>query len=182
MADSSVVAPRYARAFASVAASAKLDATAALAQMKSFAELLGESHDLREVLENPSIPSEQKLSVVDAIAARLGMMREVRNFVAIIMDHQRLPELNEMVAAYELVADQGKGVKEVEVTVARPLNEDDRVELEWEISKLAVSRVQVTYKQDASLLGGAVVKIGSTVYDGSVRTQLEQLKQSLMTA
>ncbi len=119
---------------------------------------------------------------MDALAERLGMMREVRNFIAVIMDHQRLGELTEILAAYDDVADKGKSVKEAEVTSARELNEDDRQELEFEISKLAVSRVRVTYKQDASLLGGAIVKIGSTVYDGSVRAQLENLKQSLVTA
>jgi F-type H+-transporting ATPase subunit delta len=177
-----VFAPRYARAFADVAASAGLDVPAAQKQMKDFAELLAGSHDLREVLENPSIPSPQKLSVIDALAERLGMMREVRNFVAVIMDHQRLGQLDEIIAAYDALADAGKGVKDVEVTSARELNNDDRQELEFEISKMVVSRVRVSYRQDASLLGGAVVKIGSTIYDGSVRTQLEQLKQSLMTA
>jgi F-type H+-transporting ATPase subunit delta len=177
-----VFAPRYAHAFADVAASAGLDVAAAQKQMKDFAELLASSHDLREVLENPSIPSPQKLGVIDALAERLGMMREVRNFIAVIMDHQRLGELNEIIAAYDALADAGKHVKDVEVTSARELNKEDRQELEFEISKMAVSRIRVSYKQDASLLGGAVVQIGSTIYDGSVRTQLEQLKQSLMTA
>jgi len=177
-----VFAPRYARAFADVAASAGLDVAAAQKQMKDFAALLAGSHDLREVLENPSIPSPQKLSVIDALAQRLGMMREVRNLIAVIMDHQRLGELDEIIAAYDALADAGKGVKDVEVTSARELNKDDRQQLEFEISKMVVSRVRVSYKQDASLLGGAVVKIGSTVYDGSVRTQLEQLKQTLITA
>ena len=182
MAGSTVFAPRYAHAFASVAASAGLEVQAAQNQMQAFANLLAESDELREVLMDPSVPSEQKLSVVDAIAERLGMMREVRNFIAVIMDHRRLGELSEIIAAYDAVADAGKGVKEVEVTSARALNEDDRQQLEFEISKLAVSRVRVSYRQDASLLGGAVVKIGSTVYDGSVRAQLDSLKQSLVTA
>ena len=180
MAAQTVFAPKYAHAFANVAAQAGLDVQTAQAQMQSFADQLADSSELREVLMNPSIPSEQKLAVVDAIAERLGLMREVRNFIAVIMDHQRLGELNEILVAYNEVAEAGQHVKEVEVTSARELNHDDRQQLEFEISKLAVSRVKISYTQDASLLGGAVVKIGSTVYDGSVRTQLEQLKQSLM--
>jgi F-type H+-transporting ATPase subunit delta len=182
VAGSGVFAPRYAHAFADVVTSKGLDAQAAQGQMQSFAELLAGSHDLREVLENPSIPAEQKLGVIDAIAERLGMMREVRNFIAVIMDHQRLGELKEIIAAYDAVADAGKGVKEVEVTSAHELNKDDRQELEFEISKLVVSRIKVTYGIDSSLIGGAVVKVGSTVYDGSVKTQLEQLKQTLVSA
>ncbi len=182
MAGSEVFALRYANAFASVAMSAGLDVQTAQDQMRAFAGLMAESHELREVLGDPSIPTDQKLSVLDALAERLGLMREVRNFIAVIMDHQRLGELTEILAAYDDVADKGKSVKEAEVTSARELNADDRQELEFEISKLVVSRVRVSYKQDASLLGGAIVKIGSTVYDGSVRAQLENLKQSLVTA
>jgi len=177
-----VFAPRYANAFAEVAAAKGLDVSAAQSQMQAFATLLAESHDLREVLEDPSIPSEQKLSVVDAIAERLGMMREVRNLIALIIDHRRLSGLDEIIAAYHAVAEKGLGVKDVEVTSARELNKDDQQELEFEISKLVVSRIRVSYKQDASLLGGAVVKVGSTIYDGSVKAQLEQLRQTLVSA
>jgi F-type H+-transporting ATPase subunit delta len=177
-----VFAPRYANAFADVAASAHLDVAAAQGQMHAFAELLAGSHDLREVLEDPSIPAEQKLSVIDAIAERLGMIREVRNFLAVIVDHRRLSGLNEILAAYDALAEAGAGVKDVEVTSAHELNPDDRQQLEFEISKMVVSRIKVAYKQDASLLGGVVVKVGSTIYDGSVKAQLEQLKQTLVSA
>jgi F-type H+-transporting ATPase subunit delta len=182
MATPGVVALRYAHAFASVAASANLDVMAAQQQMNDFAATLSSSHELREILENPSIPSEQKLAVVDGIAAKLGMMREVRNFIAVIMDHQRLSDLNEIIAAYDQVADAGMGLAEAEITTAFDLNEDDRKGLEAQVAKLAGGKVRVAYKQDKSLLGGAVVKIGSTVYDGSVRGSLEQLKQTLVSA
>jgi F-type H+-transporting ATPase subunit delta len=182
MATAGVYANRYAHAFASVAASHGLDVAAAQQQMKDFAATLYGSQDLKEILENPSIPSDQKLAVVDALAERLGMMREVRNFIAVIMDHRRLNELNEIVAAYELVADEGQGVADVEVTSAFDLNDEDRRELEGQVAKLAGSKVRVAYKQDKALLGGAILKIGSTVYDGSVRGQLEQLKQTLVNA
>jgi F-type H+-transporting ATPase subunit delta len=174
MATAGVYANRYAHAFASVAASHGLDVAAAQQQMKDFAATLYGSQDLKEILENPSIPSDQKLAVVDALAERLGMMREVRNFIAVIM--------NEIVAAYELVADEGQGVADVEVTSAFDLNDEDRRELEGQVAKLAGSKVRVAYKQDKALLGGAILKIGSTVYDGSVRGQLEQLKQTLVNA
>ena len=93
MADAGVVANRYAHAFAAVATDKGLDLLAARQQMKDFADLFDASHELREILMDPSIPGEQKLSVLDAIAERNGMYREVRNFLAIVMDHQRLHEL-----------------------------------------------------------------------------------------
>jgi F-type H+-transporting ATPase subunit delta len=80
------------------------------------------------------------------------------------------------------LAEQALGITDAEVTSAHELHGDDRAELEASVSRLAGSRVRVQYKQDAALLGGAVVKIGSTVYDGSLRAQLEQMKQTLISA
>ena len=177
-----VFAPKYANAFAAVAASAGLDVAAAQAQMKDFAATLAESRELREILADPSVPSEQKLSVLDALAERFGMMREVRNFLAVIMDHQRLGQLTEILAEYDRVADTRGGIAEAEVTSAHDLNPDDRAALEQQVAKLAGSRVRIEYKQDPALLGGAVIRIGSTVYDGSVRAQFEQMKQALVSA
>ena len=182
MAGQSVFAPKYAHAFASVVASAGLDASAAQEQMKDFEETFSGSRELREILEDPSVPSEQKLSVLDVLAERLGMMREVRNFIAVIMDHQRLSELQEILTAYDQVADTSKGVVEAEVTSARELNGEDRAALATQVAKLAGSAVRITYGLDGALLGGAIVRIGSTVYDGSVRAQLEQMKRTLISA
>jgi F-type H+-transporting ATPase subunit delta len=178
----SVLSLRYARAFATVATSAKLDVAAAQQQLADFSGTFAGSQQLREILMNPSIPNEQKLKVLDAIAGRIGMFPQVRNFLAVIMDHQRLDELNEILDEYHLVADEQANLAEAEITSARPLNEQDRVELEAQVAKLAGGRVRVTYGQDASLLGGAVVRIGSTVYDGSIRAQLQQLKHKLVNA
>ena len=177
-----VFAPRYAHAFAQVAAAKNLDLSAAQQQMLDFAGTLAGSPELHEVLLNPSIPAEQKLRLLDAIAARIGMFREVRHFIAVIMDHGRLASLQEILAEYALVADEGSGIAEADITTARPLNDADRAELEAEVAKLAGGRVRASYKEDATLLGGAVVRIGSTVYDGSVKAQLQQLKERLVNA
>jgi F-type H+-transporting ATPase subunit delta len=178
----SVLSLRYAHAFASVAASARLNSAAAQQQLGDFSGTLAGSHDLREVLMNPSIANEQKLRVLDAIAGRIGMFPQVRNFIAVIMDHQRLDELDEILNEYHVLADEQSNVAEAEITSARPLNGQDRVELEAQVAKLAGGRVRATYHQDATLLGGAVVRLGSTVYDGSIRGQLQQLKQKLVNA
>ena len=178
----SALSLRYARAFSQVAMSMHLDTDAAQAQLRDFADTLAQSRPLREVMLNPSIPMPQKLKVLDAIAGRLGMVREVRNFVAVIIGHQRLEELNEILREYTVLADQQSGMAEAEIVTARPLDEQDRVELEQQVARLAGSRVRTTYSINPSLLGGAVVKIGSTVHDGSLRAQLDQLKQTLTAA
>jgi F-type H+-transporting ATPase subunit delta len=178
----SVLALRYAHAFASVAAAGNLDNNAVQQQLNDFNDTLSESHALREVLANPAIPSDEKLKVLDAIASRVNMLPQVRNFLAVIMDNQRLAELNEIVAEYHAVVDEQSGVAEAEITSARPLDDQDRAELESQVEKLAGGRVRTTWRQDPNLLGGAVVRIGSTVYDGSIRAQLQQLKQKLVSA
>jgi F-type H+-transporting ATPase subunit delta len=178
----SVLSLRYAHAFASVAAASHLNVAAAQQQLSDFSGTLAGSRELREVLMNPSIANDQKLKVLDAIAGRIGMFPQVRNFVAVIMNHQRLDELDEILTEYHAVADDQSGLTEAEVTSARPLNDNDRAELEAQVAKLAGGRIRTTYFQDATLLGGAVVRIGSTVYDGSIRAQLQQLKQKLVNA
>ena len=175
-------APRYARAFAEVAESAGLDAAAAEQQIRDFAQTLAGSGELREFLENPSIELPQKLKVLDAVAARIRMFPQVRNFIAVILEHQRLPELDEILTSYEELVDEHAGAVEARITSARPLNAEDRAQLEAQIAKLAGARVRASYGEDATLLGGAVVEVGSTVYDGSVRAQLERLKQRLVNA
>ncbi len=177
-----VITLRYAHAFDQVVKASNLDAAAALQQLRDFAETLKGSLELREFLTNPSIAKDQTLKVIDAIAGRIGMMPQVRNFVAVITEHQRLHEMNEILAEYAAIADNEAGIADVEITTARPLNEDDRRQLEEQVSRLAGSRVRAMYVEDATLLGGAIVRLGSTVYDGSVRGQMQQMKQRLISA
>ena len=178
----SVLSLRYAHAFASVAASSHLDTQAAQQQLHDFSETFAGSRELREVLMDPSIPNGQKLKVLDSIAGRIGMFPQIRNFLAVIMGHQRLDEINEILAEYHTIADEQSNMAEAEITSAHPLNDHDRAELEAQVAKLAGGRVRATYREDPTLLGGAVVRIGSTIYDGSIRAQLQQLKHRLVSA
>ena len=178
----SAISLRYARAFANVADACHLDSHLIQTQLGDFARTLRESRPLREVLSDPSIPMPQKLKVVDGLASRLEMPREVRNFIAVVVSHQRLSDFQEILDEYAGLADQQTNTKEAEITTARALDEGGRSELESQVAKLAGSRVRTTYQIDPSLLGGAVVKIGSTVYDGSLRAQLDDLKKTLIAA
>ena len=174
---------RYARAFAAVVEDQKLDIVASQGQLKDFADTLEGSAELREVLENPSIPEPQKMKVLDAIAARIGMSKTARNFIAVMISHQRLHEIREMLSSYADVADEERSITDTEITTARPLDAANMKLLEAQVSKLSGGQqVRATYSEDPALLGGAVVRIGSTVYDGSVRAQLQQLKQRMVSA
>jgi F-type H+-transporting ATPase subunit delta len=179
----STVDLRYARALDSVVTEHRLDRAGVQQQLASFSSTLHESAELLGALENPSIPEPQKLRLLDALAAKLSLDKVVRNFVALIASHHRLNEFGEIEAAYAALVDEAGSIVEVEVLSASPLSDASKAQLEAQIVKLAGSqKIQPTYTQDQSLLGGAVIRIGSTVYDGSVRAQLQQLKQSLVAS
>jgi F-type H+-transporting ATPase subunit delta len=173
---------RYARAFQQVTAAQNLNIDAVRAQLVDFAATFDESHDLREFLRNPALPQADKLKLLDAVSARVGLDKTVRNFIAVLMDHGRLSSMREIAAEYSTLADQANGISEVEITSAKPLDEGERNLLQGKASELAGGNVRVTWSQDAELLGGAVIRLGSSVYDGSVRGQLQQLKQHLAGA
>jgi F-type H+-transporting ATPase subunit delta len=174
---------RYARALEDVVTEQKLNGEAIKQQLADFQATLKGSRDLFEALDNPSIAEQQKLNLLDAVSSKMGLDKAVRNFIMVVTRHGRLMELEDILAAYDALADEDANVAEVEVVSARALDDSSRKTLEAQITKLTAGRkVNATYTQDAALLGGAVVKIGSTVYDGSLRGQLEQLKQKLMAA
>jgi F-type H+-transporting ATPase subunit delta len=170
----------YARAFADVVMSRKLDHAGMLAELRSVEALLRESDSLRRVMENPAIPGDRKRAVLDAIAKRVNMTRQVRNFIAIVTDHRRLPLLAEILQHLEQELNDRMGIANAEVASARTLGEGERKLLESEIAKLTGKQVRARYRQDSSLLGGALVKVGSTIYDGSVSEQLERIREQLV--
>ncbi len=178
----SVFSLRYARAFQQVVAAQHLDVNGVRQQLNDFSETLGNSRDLREFLGNPSLEPADKLKVLDAVAVRVGLEKTVRNFIAVLMEHERLGSLDEIVAEFRTISDEANGIAEVQIVSAKPLAEDERNLLQWKAGELAGSNVRVTWSQDASLLGGAVIRLGSQVFDGSVRGQLQQMKEHLAGA
>jgi len=170
----------YARAFADVVMRGRLDPARMIAQLRLAESLLAESAALRRVLENPSIPVDRKLAVLDAIAQRTGMAREARNFLAVLTDHHRLPLLSDITRQVERELNDRLGIADAEVRSARELTEAERKLLEAEVAKLTGKRVRARYQRDAALLGGAVVQVGSTIYDGSVAGQLERIREELV--
>jgi F-type H+-transporting ATPase subunit delta len=173
------VTSTYARAFADVVFAHGMDANKALNEVQSIAALVGSSKELREVWEAPSIPADQKRNLLDAIAEREGVSREVRNFIAVLIDHRRIPFLNAIVKQFAQELNQRLGFAEAEITSARELSQTERSSLEAQVAKLTGKRVRAQYAQDRSILGGAVVKIGSTIYDGSVKGQLERIREAI---
>ena len=177
----SAFAARYARAFADVVLDTKLDPADVERQLRDFAATFAASKDLREVLLNPSIPTAQRVSILDAVNSRIRCGPKARNFLAVLISHERLAALNEMIEEFRLEMNRRLSISDAEVVTARPLQDQERAKLEGQVSELAGTRVNATFRQDKSLIGGAIVRIGSTIYDGSVRGRLERLKERLVS-
>ena len=171
----------YARAFADVILEKQLDSTKALQELHTIEQLLTSSKELREVWEAPSIPANQKRRLLDAIAERETISRPVRNFIAVLMDHKRIHFFPSIVKQLERELNQRLGFAEAEIISARELRDTERQELESQVGKLTGKRVRARYSKDGSLLGGAVIKVGSTIYDGSVKGQLQRIKEQLVS-
>jgi F-type H+-transporting ATPase subunit delta len=173
---------RYAQAFAEAIEGAKLDAADIDRQLNDFAFAWHESPELRQLFESPVFPAEQKIAVLDKLNDRVGLSPLVRNFVAVLISHDRIAAFDEVVAEYRKEMDRRQGIYEVSIRSARQLDDDERKELEAKVAELAGGRVKATYSEDKALLGGVIVSIGSTVYDGSVRGRLERLKEELIAS
>jgi F-type H+-transporting ATPase subunit delta len=103
----------------------------------------------------------------------------LRNLVAILIDNGRIGAVAEVARVYRRLLQERLGIRQAEIVTARELSAAERASLAAEIGKLAGSRIEASFKLDASILGGTVVRIGSTVYDGSVRGRLDRLKETL---
>jgi F-type H+-transporting ATPase subunit delta len=157
----------------------KLNAKDVQRQLGDFAAAWHESHELREFFLDPSFPLEQKVEFLDKLNARLKMAQQTRNFVAVLIRNDRIVGLDDIVRELRREINQRLGISEAKVTSARKLDDQERKELEKHIAELTGGTVEAEFDEDSSLLGGAVVQVGSTVYDGSVRGRLDRLREEL---
>jgi F-type H+-transporting ATPase subunit delta len=177
-----VFAARYARAFAGAVLDAKLDPADVQRQLDDFAATFAGSKDLRELLLNPSLPAGKRVFILDVVNRRIGCAALVRNFLAVLIKHERLGTLSEILEEDRLEMNRRMSISDAEVVTARPLADEERASLEKQVAELAGTKVSATFRQDKSVIGGAIVRIGSTIYDGSVRGRLERLKEQLISS
>lgn len=176
------VASRYARALVDVILEHHTDAEMARQQLRDIVQAVHESVELRRVWESPAVLPEQKRAVLDAIVKKTGAVKPIRNFIAVLIDHRRIAMLDDIVRQFETELDAQLGFAEVEVSSARELSVKEKQELEARVEQMTGKKVRASYKSNPELLGGVMVKVGSTIYDGSVRGQLEKMRQELSLA
>jgi F-type H+-transporting ATPase subunit delta len=177
----SAVATRYANALADVTAAGAngLRPEAALEELRAFESALSASRELQNALTTPAVPVSRKRAVVGRIGDLLKLSRLTRNYLFVLIDHRRIALLSHILHSFELIVDERLGFARAQVSSPRDLTETQRAAIGAQLERLTGKRIRMRFAVDQSLIGGVVARIGSTVYDGSVRGQLETLGQRL---
>ena len=180
----SVVASRYARALVDVvtAPGSAVDPVAALEQLRGVEALIVGSVDLRNALLSPAVSPSRKRAVMAKLSGELGVAKPIRNFLFVIINHRRVVDFSSIVEAFDALLDERLGYVRADVSSAQPLPDEQRKRLEAEISRVAGKKAKLKFTVDPALLAGVVARVGSTVYDGSVRGQLDKLRVMLAKA
>ena len=176
------IVSRYASALADVVTGPSgIDAAQVLEQLRAFEALLAGSVDLQNALASPAVSAARKRAVVRKLADRLGVAKIARNFLLVLTDHRRIGALAQVIDSFEIQLDERLGFVRAELSSAVALDERQQAGLTEELSRLTARKVRARFRVAPELIGGVVARIGSTVYDGSVRGQLNTLGRKLAT-
>ncbi len=174
----SVAANRYAKAL--IDALYPDRAEAGQEQLRKLNETLNANPDARKFFENPTVPTEKRKALLKEIGDALGLSAPIRNFTEILIDRNRLDILEQIITAYQKDLDEKLGIVRASITAAQPLDNAQRSELVAKLEKMTGKQVQVEIAVDATLLGGVIARVGSTIYDGSLRQQLKAFKSGIV--
>ena len=177
------LANRYARALADVTTKpgAPVSPEKVTSELGDFLAALDASADLRHALASPAIPNKSKKTLVRHLSERLGLSVITRNFLLVVVDHRRTGMLREMLEAFQTQLDERLGIARAEVAAAQPVEDEQRAAIAERLGRLIGKQVRLNITVDPGLLGGAVARVGSTIFDGSVRGQLRALERKLAT-
>lgn len=172
------IANRYGRALADVTVE-KGEHSEVKEELGLFVQMLEESNDLRELFSNPTVSPQNQRAVIKAIAERAKPSQTTVKFLDVLLDNHRLQHLPEIYKAFVRSLDSRLGVVEAKVTTARPMSEAQQHRLVEKLKKVTGKDVRTEFSVDPSIIGGVVTQIGSEIYDGSIRSQLQQLRSRL---
>jgi F-type H+-transporting ATPase subunit delta len=172
------IARRYAEAVADVAV-AQNQVEQIDAELSSFAQLLKSNRELYDVFASPVLSNEQKGKVLKALVEHTQPSSTTTNLLKVMLNNYRLHHLDAVYQQFKREINQRRGMVAAEVTTAEALGSAEQNLLSQRLQELTGKQVQIQFKTDATLIGGVITKIGSVEYDGSIRTQLETVKQRL---
>ncbi|MEM9490730.1 MAG: ATP synthase F1 subunit delta [Myxococcota bacterium] len=176
--SSGSLARRYARAMMAIGVDSK-NFEAMGDQIATLSQAMKISPELGETLSNPAFPRADRRKILAAILDRLSADKAVRNFTMLLLDRERIAALPDISRELSAMIDQHIGRVSARVTSATPLSADQLTHIKTMLEKLSGKQVQLESAEDPELLGGIVAKVGDIVYDGSLRTQLAQMRHSL---
>ena len=176
--SSQTVARRYSLALADVVLQ-RGEAREVQQELTAWAEMLRSNANLREVFANPTIALDQKRGVLKRLIEIARPRPTTINFLKVLLQNQRLPELDEINKKFAAVLDDRAGMVAAQVTTARPVAPETQQTLQTMLRHLTGKSVRIEFDTDPGMIGGLVTRIGSTIYDGSVRNQLEQIKEKM---
>ena len=177
----STIATRYARALADVIIERR-ETNEVTAELKSFERMMSGHAQLRDVFASPVIAVERKRAVLDDLLSRMTLRSSASNFLRLLLTNSRLHNLDQMLRALSRELDTRTNIVSAEVTTAREIGEPEQAMLREKLKAATGKDVRLQFRADPDIIGGVVTRIGSTVYDGSIKNQLSQMKAKLMNA
>lgn len=174
----STIAKRYARAFFEIAEEEK-QLERYFQELNGFSSIIEGNKDLKEFLANPIFDQMEKKSVVESILNKTDISGMTANFLKLLADKQRIVILKDVVESYRELMDEALKTVRVSVKTAFPLAPDLVGKLQDGLAKQTGKQVHMTVMEDQSLLGGIVVRVGDTLYDNSIKTQLDNIRNLL---
>lgn len=172
------VARRYATALADVVIKSG-DTNTVKTELAAWADMFAGSNELRTVLGNPSIQSGAKEGVLAKLLEKMKPSKTTANFLRVMLQNGRLTEIVEVNERFAAILAERSGIVKAEVISARELPANEKSQFEKQLEKLTGKDMQITYTVDENIIGGVVTRVGSTVYDGSVKTKLDNLREQL---
>jgi F-type H+-transporting ATPase subunit delta len=173
------VARRYANALADVVTKTT-ETDSVRNELKTWETMISANTDLQTALSNPAISQVNKEKVLENLIEKTKPTKTTANFLRILLRNNRLTEIGEINEKFSSVLEERSGAVSAQITSARSLSEAEKAEMQMNLSKLTGKNVSLNFETDETLIGGVVTRIGSTVYDGSVKTQLAELKHQMI--
>lgn len=176
--SSQTVARRYASALADIVIE-RGEANIVQDELAAWAKMIVANSALLEAFSNPTVGYEQKGGVLIELIARTKVRPTTASFLRTLLKNQRIAELPEINDKLTEILDERAGIVSAEIVSARPIADSIKVSLEKKLGEMTGKKARLTYSTDESLLGGLVTRIGSTIYDGSVSSQLMRLRDEI---
>ena len=175
------IANRYARALADVIVERR-ETDDVVKELIDFERVMSEHPQLRDVFASPVIAMERKRAVLAELLARLDLRQTTANFLRVLLDNSRLHDLDQMMNALSRELDTRMNIVSADVTTAREIGQQEKSVLQSQLKAATGKEVRLQFHTDPGIIGGVVTRIGSLIYDGSIKNQLAQMKKRLMSA